>query len=248
MNSSFDAAEASTLPHELAGPLPRRTRMSGSGVANAVYAMVLLVLALAGALWFGRRAEQQIEHRAALRQEGSDATGEVTEVSIAGRSSNLLAKYTFAVNGTFFTGEALVPKEMGHNLRELSLIPIRYLPANPTVNHPSGWEESSLSIWIWPVLPAIPAALGILFFAALRAQRRLIAHGISAAAAITACSRSRAGFNVKYNFVTKDGQVVNRSGLFETRQEIGARIVVVYLPQNPRRSQPYPLDFYRVAE
>jgi hypothetical protein len=58
----------------------------------------------------------------------------------------------------------------------------------------------------------------------------------------------KSGWWVEYQFRTEDGRTVKGGGWPENRLEIGATICVLYLPQNPRLNQPYPMSYYRVAQ
>jgi hypothetical protein len=77
MNSNLSVADASIIPSELMGQLPRRTRLARNGILSAI--VVTILLALAGLLSFrpGINALQEIQTRAELRNIGSDAIGKV---------------------------------------------------------------------------------------------------------------------------------------------------------------------------
>lgn len=79
--------------------------------------------------------------------------------------------------------------------------------------------------------------------------RQLIAEGTPVLAVVTKCSRSSSsgGFLVKYEFHVGDGKVIKGAGWCENRQETGSNIWIVYLPQNPQVSRPYPMLNFRVA-
>ena len=158
-------------------------------------------------------------------------------------------EYTFAVGGLFFTGESRVPKQIWPGLREGGSLPVRFLPGSPAANHPAAWEAPALRAWGPLIIPIVPAAFGILLLAQLRGQRRLAAQGLPATAVITKCGRgSKGGFWVEYEFQTADGSSAKGRGWPDCHMEVGATIVVLYLPQKPRLNQPYPMSYYRVVE
>ncbi len=193
-----------------------------------------------------------MQHKAAIRRESSEVAGEVKRLWTTGRSSNPTVSYTFTVNGTSFTGKAYgVPRELWKTLRVSSPLLIRYLPENPEVNHPSAWEDSatSLSLLLPDIGMLILAALGMMLPVQLRAGRRLVAEGTPAVALITKCSpaKGRRGISIEYEFRTEDGRLVKGISRYDSPQEIGASICVLYLLGDPRQNRPYQSLYYRVA-
>lgn len=249
MDSNAHSAEALTIPSELMGLRPRRVRLSGNCLLQVTIATTLLVLGVAGAVWIGVDAVRQTQHKAALRQGGSEGVALITSRGREGRSATVTVRYDFNVNGEIFTGKADVPDQLNSSLQASGSLPILYLPADPTVNHPAAWEWSPQ----WGSLfgPMIFAGAGIFSLALVRTQRRLVVDGVPVVAVVTACSgpvgRS-VWFGVKYEFRTEDGRVMEGSGRSENRQEVGTKICVLYLPQNPEKSLPYASANYRVAE
>ncbi len=237
-----------TTPPELTRPSPRTVCITSYGVSTVVYAAVLLVLAVAGVAWFNARAVQGLEHRAALRQGGVVASGEITRLHFAGRSSTLIVNYTFSVGGTFYNGEAPAPRRLKHAFQEHDFLDIRYLPNNPAVNHPAAWEESTLSFFMPFIVPFVPALIAYLLLMVLPFEKHLAAEGVFAAAEVTETFRAKTGFGVKYEFRTQDGAMAKGSSVDGSRREPGTKIGVIYLRQNPARNRAYPLQYYRVAE
>jgi Protein of unknown function (DUF3592) len=249
MDTNFSSIGAATIPSELTGPLPRRSRLSGNGSQMAIVAALMLALAVAFALWVGIDRAQQLQHRAALRHDGQEAVGDITRLWSSGRSLKTRVSYTFIANGISFKGEARVPGQLVHSLRESDTVPIRYLPANPSVNHPAAWEWSALLDWDSFVAPIIGVALCLFLIVPLRSEHQLVAEGLPVAGVITQCSPGkRGGFSVTYDFRTQDGSVTKGNGWSRARQEVGATVCVLYLPHNPRRNEPYPSLNYRVVQ
>ena len=97
------------------------------------------------------------------------------------------------------------------------------------------------------------AGLGCIFFILpqIQFQRRLAAEGVATIGVVTKCSVSGRGgsfMNLKYDFRSEDGISVQGRESFQSRQEIGARILILYLPQKPRQNIPYPLSAWRIAK
>jgi len=262
MDSSLQPAASSTIPSELTGPLPRRLQATGSGQYFGLLAPALLAVAVAAALWGGVDAVQQMQRKAALRRDSSEIVGEISRMR-KGKSSGTVY-YTFTSNGIAFTGKAEVPGFLQYSLRGSSILAIRYLPANPDVNHPAAWEWSLI---YWHPLPSdlvhlpdfssdlqlffgllILGAPGLVFFMGLRSGRKLLAEGLPTVGLVTKCTPgTRGSFLVRYEFHTEDGKVANGS-CGGSRKEIGAKVCVIYLPQNPQRNMTYPSSYYRVVQ
>jgi hypothetical protein len=217
-------------------------------------ATVSLAVALSGVCWWSINAVQKIRTREALRSDSSETVGEVKRLWSPGRSSTLWVGYTFTVNETSFKGETQVPEQLENSLRESGSLPIRYLPSDPEVNHPSAWEESTISAWLSLIFPDlllfVLAAFGMMLFAQIRMDRRLVAEGMPALAVITKCSpaKGRSGISIKYEFRTVDDRVVSGISGYDSLQEIGASICVLYLLRDPKLNRPYQLLNCRVAQ
>jgi hypothetical protein len=249
MDSNFSSIEAANIPSELAGPLPRRLRLSGNGIQMVVLAAIFLVLAIVAALWSGIGTVQELRYREALRRDGKDTVGEITRLWSSGRSLKLRVSYTFSVDEIHFAGNAQVPEQIGGSLRGASSLPIRYLPANPAINHPATWEWSALQQAGRIQASILLATIALILFVPLRFERTLIARGSPIVGVITKCSPGRrGGFSVNYDFRTQDGRVTKGSGWSPSRSEIGASVWILHVPQNPRRNQPYPSLNYRVTQ
>jgi hypothetical protein len=206
---------------------------------------ILLAFALAGAFWLGKNAVRQLQNWEALRSDGSETAGNVTGME-TGKSQ--MVYYAFSVNGISFTGKARVPEQNLQGLQDSSPLTIRYVPANPAVNHPADWESAPLeSVWFMVPLPLI--LFSIIFLTSLSMERRLVADGVPAAGVISESGHgSRSGYFADYEFRTGDGKVMKKRVGVPRPLEVGSNILVLYLRQNPRRSQPYPSPNYRVAE
>ncbi len=126
---------------------------------------------------------------------------------------------------------------------------IAYLPTDPTINHPVGWEESTWSIWS-PLMVALAPALGGLSFAImLSSKRRLLVEGLSAQGHITEIAKgNRGGFIMKYEFTTQAGDLVGGGCSVDKPREVGSSVCVLYSPTRPWRSQIYPMEAFRVDQ
>ena len=144
--------------------------------------------------------------------------------------------------------DASVPEDNWRRLRTGGTMPIRYVPSDPTINHPAAWEISTVPDWMPFLVPALFVGVGIMFLTLLRRQARIAAEGVPVPGFVTTCFRVKSGWVVRYRFSTKDGDNARGSGQAASRLEEGTAVCVLYLPQNPKRNQMYPLTFYRVTQ
>jgi hypothetical protein len=239
MASSMNFAEATAIPSELTGQLPRRTRLAKNGIQSAIVLAIFLVIGVPFILWAGVNAVRLTQTRTALRQDSSEAVGRVDKKTRTG------FYYSFLVNGRFFVGHASIQLQ---SFQVSDALPILYLPSDPSINHPAGWEEPAVLVWFPFFVPGMSLLISLAVYSSMRSDRRLVAEGRPAVATITNCALKKGGFSVKYQFRTEDGMVTKGNSSSETDQEIGASICVLYLPRNPRRNQNYTSLCYQVAQ
>jgi hypothetical protein len=247
MDSSVCFPGELTAPNELRGQSPRVVFLSGSGVQLALAVAILLGLAAASAVWVGKTVSIHKQESAALRSRGEDILGQVKEVRSSGPVEPTVA-YSFTADGTEYSSEVRVPKDLARSVARSGPLLIRYLPENPAISHPAGWEYSSLSETALFIAPAIAAVLGLILLLPLGLERRMAAEGVPALAMVKKCTHTRTGYVVHYEFRLGDGPKVKGRGWFQDPQEAGEGVWILYLPKNPRRNVPYPLSYFRVAE
>jgi hypothetical protein len=111
---------------------------------------------------------RQAQWRDILRTKGQVAFGEVTQ-SFVGRGGDAFVTYKFDVNGTAYSGNAQLPRHYSRaGLHESDGIFIRFLPSDPSVNHPKAWE--------WSVFMDIDSMIGGGFFVVLGVSGLVILH------------------------------------------------------------------------
>ena len=162
---------------------------------------------------------------------------------------NRFLDYSFTAEGRYFTGHAFMPDRIQAILRESDPLPIRYLPSNPSINHPSDWEDSAVLDCFPFSLPIAFLLISVIVYVSMRIDRPLVTNGMPAVAVITKCTpHVRGGITVKYKFRAEDGSEMKGSSGYDSLQEIGASICILYLPWNPRRNQTYISLCYRVVQ
>lgn len=244
------SATVSTIPDELTGRVPRKTRLAQNGRLNAAIALMLLGVGVFVAVVKGRESLQQLNTRNALRAGGREASALIVGVDREGRSRTPVVRYSFRVDGQVFAGEAVVPEEFYTSLQASGSLPVLYVPADPAKNHPEGWEWATRLFWDAMIGPLIFMVGGTFSFSMLRAQRRVVAKGVPVVAVVTSCTTApkSGGFVVGYEFRTDDGTECRGRGWFGSSLETGSKVCVLYLAQKPQRNQPYPSAYYLVAQ
>lgn len=145
MDTNHGLTGESPTPNKLSDSLSKNTLLTGNRAYWAIVGLTFLAVAVAGGLWGALNILRETQHRTALRREGSEAVGEITRTQK--RKTSDILYYAFTANRTSYTGEAELPGCLFDDLPGSNVIPIRYLPANPNVNHPAAWEWSVL---YWP--------------------------------------------------------------------------------------------------
>jgi len=240
IDRALQPAEASIIPSELTGPLPRRTRLAKNGITWTIRLTTFLVFAAALTIPAGMNARQLTQARIELRRYGSEVIGKVAKL---GRARVF---YSFNINGRSFTGNASL---QGRVLLDSDPLAIRYLPSNPVVNHPAAWEESTLLALLPFLSPIMFLMISLAIGVSMLIDRRLVAEAIPAVAVVTKCTaRFWGGTTIKYEFRTEDGSVIKANSSSQKLQEIGASICVLYQPTNPNQNYPYERLAYRAAQ
>jgi hypothetical protein len=246
MGFNRQSIETATISDKFKGRVPRRTRPEGTGIAMSIAALFILVWASSWAVSTVVDVRQQVRRRSALRGNGSVVTG-WKEHLLPRRGRDEKLRYSFTVSGERYTGEAGVPRDNLIAVIHSPALGIRYLPANPSVNHPADWEWSPEWGQMFPL--SLTFLMGGVLFAAVLMEMQLVANGTAASAVVTECTENgKGGFKVSYEFRTEDGTEVQGRGWSASDQDVGDRICVLYLPRNPKRNQPYPGQLVRVVE
>jgi hypothetical protein len=252
MESESSQPEAPAISLELVGPPPRRIQLTGNGITLAVATAVIVAAAIIFTCFIAAEGARQAQIRTALRGVGNETIGKIEKLHKPYALKEYV-DYTFTADGKTYLGKAIVPLDAYHKIKSASSLSIRYLPENPALNHPVDWEWSVISEWDPIFTIILVAGLGCLVFLVprMRFERRLAAEGIAAFGMVTKCSVSgRRGefINLKYDFRTQDGTLVQGGGDFKTRREVGSRILILYIPQNPAQSVLYPLSAWRIVK
>lgn len=240
--------------HEINASIPRRVRLAAeSRMVFLIFAMSLI----GGLIWFSWLSFdslKELRQRDALQQSGKEALGQVTKISGA---RSVFVYYEFRVGGTDYQGKIELDDEVAPNTADRlskhvskgDQIPVQFLPADPSVNHPIGWAWWS---W-WDLVPQL-FFLGIACFGVggavfLLRLRKLARKGWVVEGTVTACAPNRSKFSVDYEFRAEDDSLFEGSDSFcADEYQLGSRIRVTYLRNNPKRNSTYPMSDFDNGE
>lgn len=236
-----------TPPPELSRAVPREVRITAGGVFAMVFAAILTIAVIPLFVFMRSESERAIAHTRELHEQGATATGEVTRLSTESRHSEHTVEYAFSANGIRYRGESNVPDSLWAHVQKAGMIPIRYLPSAPGVNHPADWDETGPPAWTPFVVPAMIVLSAGFLYTNLRRQATLLSEGLPAAGVVTRCHRVKGGYSARYAFRPQGGENATGSCKVRRRFEPGQPVTVVYHPEKPSRNRIYPFDSYQVA-
>ena len=136
----------------------------------------------------------------------------------------------------------------GSGVSQGERLPIRFLPSNPEVSHPTAWEWTAAVGWYTIVGVVGAIVIGAVVLVGLLRDRKLARYGRPASGLIVGCTRDGRLFRNEYEFGTERG--ISMRGKHSGPDEFGSgvRIWILYLPQKPERNSRYPLDFFEVVD
>jgi hypothetical protein len=233
---------------ELDQRLPRKVRLAAMGVyyllGSTIVSAAILALLICGISLDIRNAKRS----AILAREG-----QLTYANKVWTIGNYDAtvRYTFRFDGNAYEGEAEVPREYRNKVKKYCVtgnLPILFLAADPSVNHPSEWRDTFsvrfLEIGMTFILLIQWSALGKFIYR----EWQLVRFGLVAIGKVQKCTHGRsAGTIVRYEFRGLDDIPISGKGEYPKPIEADAQIPVLYLPGEEGNSRPYPLVLFRTA-
>jgi len=232
---------------EINATIPRRVRLDPDG-GYAPLAFVLIFLCV-GAIWFGGAFYyyiQQARHRDALNRMGREAIATITEI-YSGRGSTSVY-YTFRFSDAVYQGHARFPEDRYLDIHVGEQIPILFLPADPSVSHPSNWAWWS---W-WDLGPHVFMLMfpifGVVGLGYLYRERRLARFGWVTEGKVIACAPKGSRFRVDYEFLSEDGTEFDGADECSDEYETESSIRVIYSRKNPKKNDTYPMSTYGTLE
>jgi hypothetical protein len=237
-----------TPPDGLGYSSLRPVQLTGSGIALLVVAGAMLLGAVAAGIGLGTTARRQAKDLRLLQEQGVNTDAQITRVwRSTGKDQQHLVSYRFTVEERAYVARKKVPPRIWQDLRAGSSLPVRFLPSNPKVNHPAGWDDTPMPLWVPYLVFAVLAAIASFLTILLRNQMRLLTEGRPAPGIVTGQRRTKDGTVIRYEFVLLNGATAKGRGQSRRPPAIGSQICVLYDPENPRRNAPYPLCLVKLT-
>lgn len=247
--------EGGELPRPLQRTAPRDVVLSGGGRWLAALALILAVTGVAGGALLALKLERDDMWAAEIRRSGRVAEAVVTEAKMSrGDDPRLTLRYRYRVaDGREFAPQVRLrarkrdasPPQVGDKVR------VVYLPSDPGRSWLEGREPAGAPpVWIALLPPLAGLTISTLIFLVLWRQRKLLAEGRAAVAQVVAAEQ-RPGvpttWRVTYAWRLPSG-VERKVSLVRNGEPapIGAKLAVVYDPDQPQRYAPFPLPLVRV--
>jgi hypothetical protein len=218
----------------------------------AVFGMLLPAGGLVAGFLLHATAVRDRTLREAISAEGVRVTAVVAALSqTGGKSPRYIVNYEYTAAGDLHHGRANVSRTFWKTLRVGSFLTVRYLPKEPGRSWLRG-QDPGTPFWVGPSVALSLAVIAIFPWYALRRQWMLLAEGRPAQAQVTAFKKVRqqhgTQYLVSYEFHTMSGATkTGRYNSQKTPPKKGTTIQVVYDPDRPEHSMPYPFALVRPA-
>src|SRR5947207_8929734 len=131
-------------PAELGYSSLRPVRLTAGGYALAVVMVLMVAGGLIGTVLIARQSQRQATQQSMLRAQGVNTEGTVVDVwRASNKERERRVRYRFTVGEQIFTETAKVPRAIWEGLKPGEPLAVRYLPADPAINHPFEWERGA---------------------------------------------------------------------------------------------------------
>jgi len=240
LTSGFFWEPASSIPRELASASRRAIvrPMSLGGVFGGI--ALALTLAIAGLI------ARDVRDATTLQREGVETTGSVISRSVrSGKSKSYLVTYRYTAGGIVVQNTANVGRREYERMVEGSATPVTYAASRPTISRPR--SRANLGGPLRALAPMLGVGLGMIALSAFMTilmayaarQTDLIAtRGVAVLGRITKVGHAGA----HYSYDTSQGVIDAKASWGKQKPAPlpveGETHVVLYDPDNPRRSMP----------
>jgi len=227
---------------------PREVQATRAGVIVRGLGMFIMVVAPAVCLYWASAILSQNKVKTELAASNEVVTGEVVRLwETKDESRQPWVEYSFHGGNRIITGRAKAPRKIWRTLQVGSPIPIRIVSGNPKRNHPAEWEPSQFPVAIVGVIALLNMAIGGFLQYRVSLQRKLLEDGRPAPGILTKFGGGQKKQIAYYEYVTLNGTVqAGRSQRGAGLPPVGGTLCVVYDPDNPKRSSPYPMAFFKL--
>ena len=241
-------------PAELLGrPVPRPIRLTPLGKTALVHGLLTLCTGIGpGGVLTWLAVRDVVEYRM-LAREGVTTNAQILKrreeqqwgVPL-GKTTLRYVTFTFTAGGRTYRGQAGVPLSIFRRIRPGDSMPVRYRPSNPAHNRLLVEGEGyAAAVWL-TVLALFGCALVLLLvwrdLRPVLVQRRVLAWGQPVGAMVVRISPKKKGTKLAYQFLDREGNVVQGTARLEVNRIFMLRqiITVLYEEKIPGRNTLYP--------
>ena len=227
----------------------RPVRLTGHGKLMIALSGLFLLGSLALGVFLFRTARRQNDDRALLLDQGVSTTASVTRLwQTKDEDSRRMVSYRFTVGGKTYRRGTEVSTRIWRRLHVGDALLVSYLPARPSLNHPTEWPPEALPLWFPYPFALLMAGLAVLMVSPVRRQASLLANGRPAPGRATGGKRGNNNHTVlTYEFRQLSGAIAKGSSVSRRPPAAGTPLVIVYDPERPRRSAIYPMSLVRLG-
>jgi hypothetical protein len=231
--------------HEINAKIPRKVSQSADTKIALTFTLFVFGIFVIFTGWYVYSKVQEARQIKAVSREGLDAPARVTKVLPSRHGSWVYYSFRFA--GKVYQGE-VNSQDMIWDAHVGENIPIRFLPSDPSVNHPTPWD-----LWMWPdivyvsvLLVTFGAFAKLVLF--LYRERRLARIGLVTEGEVIACAPKGKTFRVDYEFYDENHTQFDGANEDSEEYKSGSSIRVIYLRKNPKRNDTYPMSSYETVD
>jgi hypothetical protein len=235
----------------MSASVPRDVQLTVRGRVLAALAAVLMIGGATTGLALYNVAARQGAQALALVRDGLTAPGYVSELWTKGDNRHRVG-YRFVVDQREYGNRVRVSDTRRRSLTVGSPLDVRYLPSSPSVNDLGGARDR-MPLAVPFLAGGTLMALGVLCLAAIDWQKRLLANGWVASAIVTGHTARRSSEGGTHRSMTYEFRLLSgakASGQVPTGSNppaVGQTVWIVYNPDLPSRSRPYPFPLVRSA-
>lgn len=238
------------LPAELQRSAPRDTRLTKSGAALAVLTAVLAAGSVVAGV--GLYVEAQRQFNAVGEMDRRGVTTQATVDRVWRKKDDgkpAFAAFHFDANGVRIHGQTRMHLSVWRELHAGSTVRVRYLPDNPGRWVVNGMRREQLPFWVSSLVASVLAAGASICGIVLRCQRTLLREGRPARAVVTAVHKHHGQHGthtgITYEFPLLGGGQARGKAAVSKAPAVGTTVTIVYDPDRPDRSRPYPFSLVR---
>ncbi len=229
---------------------PRDVTYSGGGWVVVGCLWICILGGAAAVMGLGEKARREAAEARLLRVQGVETTGIVTRLWRGrGDSKPPYVAFAFEAGGQKYEGRARVRLSEWRRLQLGGDYRIRYVPSNPRLHHPVHIPPSPTPAFAPYLIGGVCFLVGLLLFGLLRRERYLLAEGRVAPGILTEVKDSHGEkYSCVYEFPLLSGGTEKGKTLpSKQARQVGDRVSVIYLPDEPRRNALLPLSLVKPA-